>query len=188
MRRMIAAGMMWGVLCAGQQCGSVMNDTNCWGSDVANQPNPSGGIEGCCKMCAQTAGCTAVTQDPYNGGTCYMKSSCDSPSQQSGRTSAKLAPAPPPTPPTPPPGPSPPGPSTCASVLNDTNCNGDDISNHPSSGIGACCQMCRDTPGCVACTQDPYNGGTCFLKSGCSDPISQSGRQSAFSGPTPPPP
>eukprot|EP00929_Paragymnodinium_shiwhaense_P019470 TRINITY_DN1325_c0_g2_i1.p1 TRINITY_DN1325_c0_g2~~TRINITY_DN1325_c0_g2_i1.p1 ORF type:complete len:385 (+),score=84.73 TRINITY_DN1325_c0_g2_i1:74-1228(+) len=84
-------------------CDSIHN-LQCNGNDIAKS-FPVGTHEECCSACQQTAGCNAWTWNWQYGKHCYLKSGCDSqtqnPSYHSGMSSGPSPPSPPPSPPSP---------------------------------------------------------------------------------------
>ncbi|KAL3660553.1 hypothetical protein V7S43_014308 [Phytophthora oleae] len=69
--------------------------------------------------------------------------------------------------------------SSCSTVENNVNYNGNDVANRPSSAASGCCDICAATSICKAYTWTNYNGGTCWLKSAKGSAQTQTGAVSA---------
>ncbi|TMW65405.1 hypothetical protein Poli38472_008047 [Pythium oligandrum] len=151
---------------------TLKNDVDFAGNDIGNKPASK--AEDCCDICHNTAGCRAYTWTNQNGGTCYLKSKNGGESSKAGARSAEAYPVnsnPPPT----------------CTLEQDVDYIDNDIGNKPSANAGGCCDICRNTQGCVAFTWSTQSGGTCYLKRAKGSTVQKAGVVSSLVLANPPP-
>jgi hypothetical protein len=140
-------------------CSNLDYNTDYAGNDIANKPAVK--AELCCDICKGTQGCRAFSWSGHNGGTCWLKSQRGASVYTNGVTSGQVAPNPP----------------QCVLVNNIDYVNYD-FANVANKDASACCDICRNKPGCKAFSWSDHQGGTCWLKTAKGTPIAKNGVKS----------
>ncbi|CAK4093297.1 unnamed protein product [Aphanomyces euteiches] len=159
------------------QCLTATEDVDYPGNDIA-QTNRANHAD-CCNDCAKTVGCDLYVWTPWNGGTCFLKSSPNTvggdkpyPGARSARISQGQQ-------------------SQCSDVVDGVDYPGNDLTETNRANHADCCNDCVATPGCAAYVWTSWNDGTCFLKSKAGDAQPKQGAKAATlipkSSPTPTP-
>lgn len=129
------------------------------GNDIANKPASMAQL--CCDICKAQIGCRAFSWSGHNGGTCWLKSQRGASVYTNGAISAQVLPNPP----------------QCV-LENNMDYVDNDFANEANKDATACCDICRNKPGCKAFSWSDHNGGTCWLKTAKGTPIAKAGVKS----------
>ncbi len=152
----------WGVISSGlwatqPDICQALTDIDFVGNDVGSSPATD--ASQCCYICSKTFNCRAYSWSNYNSGTCWLKSGRSVAVVRKGIISADAYP-------------------TDAPVLLlhwDTDYALHDITNRPASKPEDCFGICKGVSGCRAFSWSGYMGGTCWLKDGKDQEVSNAG-------------